>query len=80
MTAKLLKAVSREPQAVSHMPGARLEKVGPDNLARCGIGCLTNPKNVGFRPKFEWLQARFAEGLRMLLFRDDQGHPPYALT
>jgi len=57
------------------MPGARLEKVGPDNLARCGIGCLTNPKNPGFRPKVEWLRARFAEGLRLLLFRDDQGHP-----
>jgi len=57
------------------VPGARLEKVGPDNLARFGFGCLTNPKNIGFQPKVVWLQARFAEGLRLLLFRDDQDHP-----
>lgn len=52
-----------------------LEKVGPGNLSDCGIGCLTNPKNQGYQPKVEWLQKRFAEGLRLLLFRDEQGKP-----
>jgi len=55
--------------------GARLEKVGPDELARCGIGCLTNPKNPGFQAKVAWLRNRFAEGLRLLLLRNDQGVP-----
>ena len=50
-----------------------LEKVGPKNLLDCGIGCLTDPKNQGYGPKVEWLRARFAEGLRLLLFRDDKG-------
>lgn len=52
-----------------------LEKVGPDNLSDCGIGCLTNPKNQGYQPKVEWLQKRFAEGLRFLLFRNEKGKP-----
>jgi len=52
-----------------------LEKVGPDNVADCGIGCLTNPKNQGYEPKVEWLRKRFAEGLRYLLFRDEKGGP-----
>jgi len=52
-----------------------LEKVGPENLSECGIGCLTNPKNQGYQPKVEWLQKRFAEGVRILLFRDEKGKP-----
>ncbi len=54
------------------MPEVVLEKVGPANLTRCGIGCLTNPKNPGFGSKVEWLQARFAEGLGLLLIRSPQ--------
>ena len=52
-----------------------LERVGPGNLSDCGIGCLTDPKHQGFRPKVEWLQERFAEGLRFLLFRNEKGKP-----
>lgn len=52
-----------------------LEKVGPANLSKCGIGCLTGPKNQGIQPKVEWLQQRFAEGLRFFLFRDGKGRP-----
>ncbi len=52
-----------------------LEKVGPENLLDCGIGCLTDPKNQGYQPKIEWLQKRFAEGLRLLLCRDEKGKP-----
>lgn len=52
-----------------------LAKVGPANLAECGIGCLASPKNIGFQPKIEWLQRSFEEGLRFLLFRDGQGRP-----
>jgi hypothetical protein len=53
----------------------RLEKVGPENLSDCGIGCLTNPNHEGHEPKVQWLHARFAEGLRFLLFRDEAGKP-----
>lgn len=57
------------------MDKIKLEKVGPGNLSDCGIGCLTSPKNQGYQPKVEWLQKRFAEGLRLLLFRDGEGRP-----
>lgn len=52
-----------------------LEKVGPGNVADCGIGCLTNSKHEGYQPKVDWLERRFAEGLRFLLFRDEKGKP-----
>jgi len=57
------------------MPDAELEKVGPENLSVCGIGCITNPKHEGHEPKVAWLEQRFAEGLRFLLFRDGKGKP-----
>jgi hypothetical protein len=53
----------------------KLERVGPENLSECGIGCLTNPKNQGYQPKVEWLRRSFAQGLRFLLFRDEKGNP-----
>ena len=56
------------------MSEVTLEKVGPENLPACGIGCLTGPKNLGYQPKVEWLQTRFAEGLRFLLYRDEKGN------
>ncbi len=52
-----------------------LEKVGPENLSECGIGCLTDRRNQGYQPKVEWLQQRLCEGLRFYLFRDDGGKP-----
>jgi hypothetical protein len=52
-----------------------LERVGPENLAELGIGCLTNPKHEGFGPKVEWLKERFEEGLRFFLFRDENKKP-----
>ena len=55
--------------------GIALEKVGPENLSDCGIGCLTSTKNLGHGAKVEWLRKRFAEGLRFLLFRDGAGRP-----
>jgi len=56
-------------------PEVILEKVGPDNLSDRGIGCLGNPKHEGYGPKVDWLEGRFLEGLRILLFRDEQGKP-----
>ena len=50
-----------------------LETVGPGNLSECGIGCLANPKHQGFQCKVDWLRQRFAEGLRLLMFRDAGG-------
>jgi len=55
--------------------GLILEKVGPENLADCGIGCLTGRGHPGYGAKVEWLEKRFAEGLRFLLYRDGQGKP-----
>ena len=52
-----------------------LQKVGPDNLSECGIGCITNRRHQGYGPKREWLKQRFKEGLRFLLFRDVKGRP-----
>ena len=56
-------------------PEVVLEKVGPENLSDCGIGCITSPKHEGHQPKVDWLQRRFTEGLRFLLFRDGNGKP-----
>lgn len=50
-----------------------LETVGPENLSECGIGCLSNPENPGYQCKVDWLRKTFDEGLRLLLFRDDEG-------
>jgi hypothetical protein len=52
-----------------------LDKVGPDNVAECGIGCLVNPKNQGYQLKVDWLRDRFVEGLRFFLLRDEKGGP-----
>jgi hypothetical protein len=60
---------------MSERTEAVLEKVGPENLSDCGIGCITNPKHEGHEPKVKWLEERFAEGLRFLLFRDGTGKP-----
>jgi hypothetical protein len=57
------------------MSEVTLEKIGPANLAHCGIGCVTNPGHQGHQPKVEWLRNRFAEGLRILLFRSETGKP-----
>ncbi len=57
------------------VPHAILEKVGPENLSECGIGCISNPKHEGFGPKVAWLGMRFREGLRFLLYRDQKGKP-----
>lgn len=56
-------------------PSVTLEKVGPENLADMGIGCLTNPQHEGFGPKVEWLRERFRDGLRFFLFRDENKKP-----
>jgi hypothetical protein len=56
-------------------PDITLVNVGPEDLAECGIGCVTNRKHQGFGPKCDWLEERFAEGLRFFLFRDTGGKP-----
>lgn len=57
------------------MAEVMLEKVGPDNVSDCGIGCITNPKHQGHRPKVDWLKQQFDQGLRFLLFRGPKGKP-----
>jgi GNAT superfamily N-acetyltransferase len=52
-----------------------LVKVGPENLAECGIGCIRNRGNPGYGRKAEWLRKRFDEGLRILLLRDKREKP-----
>jgi L-amino acid N-acyltransferase YncA len=55
------------------MQSITLEKVGPENLAACGIGCLADPRHPGFRAKTAWLRRRFREGLRYLVCRNRRG-------
>jgi len=57
------------------MDKVTLVKVGPENLSECGIGCLRNRDNPGYGCKVKWLRKRFAEGLRLLLFRDQREKP-----
>lgn len=52
-----------------------LVTVGPENLAKCGIGCLSNPEHPGYQCKVDWLRRTFDEGVRLLMFRDDEGKP-----
>ena len=52
-----------------------LDKVSPENLDQCGIGCIADRKHVGHGPKVGWLRERFEEGLRILLFRNEKGKP-----
>jgi hypothetical protein len=51
------------------MYNVTLVRVGTENLSECGIGCLINRDNPGYGRKVKWLRKRFAEGLRILLFR-----------
>ena len=56
-------------------PDVLLETVRPENIATCGIGCVASRRHEGVAAKSLWLDQRFAEGLRMLLFRDGRGTP-----
>jgi len=57
------------------MHNSALAKVGPENLTECGIGCIRNRDHPGYGRKADWLRERFAEGLRILLFRDEKAKP-----
>jgi len=57
------------------MTGPELVKVGPGNVAACGIGCLVDRKSPGYAAKVAWLEGRFREGLRYILFRDEREKP-----
>ena len=57
------------------MHNVALVRVGPENLAECGIGCIRDRDNPGYGRKVKWLRKRFAEGLRFLLFRDERERP-----
>jgi GNAT superfamily N-acetyltransferase len=57
------------------MDSITLEKVGPENLSECGIGCITNRRHPGYQSKVDWLQRAFADGLRFFLARDGDGQP-----
>ena len=57
------------------MHNVTLVRVGPENLAECGIGCIRNRDNPGYGRKVEWLRKRFAEGLRFLVIRDEREKP-----
>ena len=57
------------------MHNVTLVRVGPENLAEYGIGCIRDRENPGYRRKVEWLRKRFDEGLRFLLLRDEREKP-----
>ena len=52
-----------------------LIKIGPENLAEYGIGCIRNREHPGYMHKIDWLQRRFAEGLRILQFCEETTKP-----
>jgi GNAT superfamily N-acetyltransferase len=57
------------------LPEVTMEAVGPENLSHCGIGCITSRGHEGHAPKVGWLRARFEEGLRFFLYRDQKSRP-----
>jgi len=57
------------------MHNVTLVRVGPENLAACGVGSERNRRNPGYGRKVEWLRKRFDEGLRFLLLRDEREKP-----
>ena len=57
------------------MDDLTMEKVGPENLSECGIGCLANRQHPGYQSKVDWVQRSFADGLRFLLARNGDGQP-----
>ena len=57
------------------MHDSKIVIVGPDNLEECGIGCIKNREHPGYMHKTDWLQRRFAEGLRILLYREEKTRP-----
>jgi hypothetical protein len=52
----------------------RILDVNAGNVERLGFFCkMSQPKNAGYRCKASWLQARFAEGLRIKLLDLSEG-------
>jgi len=54
-------------------PDITLQIVGPENVSRCGIGCIGSRSHEGYDPKLAWLERRFHEGLRQLHLTDGLG-------
>lgn len=51
-----------------------LVDVGPDNVERTGFFCkMSQPKSAGYRRKLAWLEARFAEGLKIKMLDLSRG-------
>ena len=56
------------------MPNHTIITVDADNFEQHGLFCVKNKKHPGYLAKRDWLQQRFAEGLRLklLLIKDKQ--------
>lgn len=51
-----------------------IKTVDASNVDRCGFFCyMSKPKTPGYRQKREWLEARFAEGLRIKIVHEHGG-------
>jgi len=49
-------------------------EVNPSNVDQCGFFCyMSKPKSPGYRQKREWLEKRFAEGLKIKIVHEHGG-------
>ena len=51
------------------MDSVKIVLVEEDNLSELGIGCVVNPKHIGYSPKLEWVRKRLSEGMRLYLLK-----------
>ncbi|NNE34361.1 MAG: hypothetical protein HKN13_03940 [Rhodothermales bacterium] len=52
----------------------RIVDVTPENVSEEGFFCIKTSSRPGFASKQSWFEQRFAEGLRLKILRDDDGH------
>jgi len=54
------------------MEDVKIVNLNQNNISEYGVGCITNPKHLGYRSKLEWLKQRFSEGLKIKLLLDGE--------
>ncbi len=51
------------------MDPVQIVSVNADNLSELGIGCIANPKHIGYSLKLEWTRKRLSEGMLIYLLK-----------
>jgi len=47
-------------------------EITPENISKYGFFCVWDQKHPGHKPKYDWLMARFKEGLKLKLVMKDE--------